>query len=194
MKILLICLALTAALLAAPRNTSVNYAGGASSLLAGTNITIVNNTISAVPITIITNTIADQAIASTTTLADVTGLTVALEAGKLYTYEIHLPFSLAGITSGYKFALSTPTLTYGHLTHKVLNGVTAVLVTVGNNTTVTSSLNGALATIGTHVIEMRGTLSVSSSGIFKLQAAQNTSDAGALTILRGAYLIINRVN
>jgi len=135
-------------------------------------------------------------ITSNTTLASDSVLTVPIAAGATVFVEVFIPFSLAGVLSGYKFGLSLPASpTNVVIVGEVTNAVTGALalsslVTAGGLVT-----GGALATSGSHFAKIKGTIeNGSNAGSIAVQAAQNTSDSGALTILRGAFIRLTPLN
>jgi hypothetical protein len=133
---------------------------------------------------------ADQAITSSTTFADATGVTIALEANKVYRFLVHVPFNLAGIISGYKFQLLGPTSPTNYIAStKLLNTVAGTLLGATVQTALGTAVNGGLATSGNHVFEVSGVIeNGANAGSLKLQFAQNVSDGSAITIKRGAFI------
>lgn len=136
---------------------------------------------------------ADQSVTSSTTLVDVTGLSLPLAASRKYKVEMFVPFSLAGIVSGYKFQCGVPSGAAQCLHYQVMNGVTGALVQVKVETSIIT-LSGALATSGTHILLIDGVVvNNTTADDFKLQFAQNISDAGAITVLENAALMIKAI-
>lgn len=137
---------------------------------------------------------SDQSVSSSTTLTDAEGLSFFLSANETYQFDLWAPFNLAGVVSGYKFQLSLPSGVVALTeTSEILNGITASLVVVRVDATVTT-FSGALASAGDHILRLQGTVeNGSTAGLLKLQFAQNVSDSSAITIKRGSSLIVRRV-
>lgn len=126
---------------------------------------------------------ADEAVTSSTTLQDDDELQFYVPANGKYHYRFHVPVNLSGIVSGYKFQVVLPTgVSEVVQTEKVFNGIAATLVAVKVEASVTV-LSGALASAGDHVLEIEGAVvNGSTADYMKLQFAQNTSDASAITV------------
>ena len=137
---------------------------------------------------------ADQTVTSSTTMVN-SSLSVPLETNKTYFFTIYLPFSLAGVVSGYKFDLSSPSgLANFSCTPMVYNGGSGTLLSAVPMASVSSLVNGALATTGDHYVEMKGNIEVgSTAGNFILRFAQNTSSASAITLKQGATMTVQEV-
>jgi hypothetical protein len=135
---------------------------------------------------------ADQSITSSTTFADATGLTANLDPNKSYRFELNIVFNLVSIVSGYKFQLVGPASPPNVISvSKVFNGVLGTLLSATTQTSLSSSIAGALATAGLHVFTLEGLIeNGANAGTLKLQFAQNTSDANAITLKRGSYLLL----
>lgn len=130
---------------------------------------------------------------ATASLANATGLAVALVAGRTYSFEAQLSFTdaaaggiqVAMVASG---GLTATNIIYdGWIVDSGANGIK------GNAQA--TSLGGVVAsatTTGTagHVI-IYGTITVNVAGTINVQFAQNTSNGTATTIKRGSYLIVH---
>ena len=139
--------------------------------------------------------VADQSITSSTTLTNDTELFAPVEANKNYHFRASVPFNLAGVVSGYKFTFASPS---GHTnfvcTPLIYNGGTSTLLTVAPITTPGTAVAGALATSGDHYAAWEGVLeNGASAGNINFQFAQNTSNGSAITVKRGAILIVMQV-
>lgn len=134
---------------------------------------------------------SDFSVTSSTTLVNVTGLTVNLQAGRTYTFDAELSYTCAA-AGGVKAAiLGTATATSiaydGFAIDSGANGV------VGNAQS--TSLGGVVAssvTTGTagH-ITIKGSITVNVAGTLAVQFAQNTSNGTASVVKRGSCLIVN---
>lgn len=129
-------------------------------------------------------------VTSSITLADVTGLTVNVKAGRTYSFAVDVPYTCAA-AGGIQLAMSgTATATNivydGYVIDSGSNGIkgnaqaTALGTAVANTTTT--------GTAGHAVI--RGTITVNAAGTLKVQMAQNTSNGTATVALQGAYMIV----
>lgn len=129
---------------------------------------------------------ADQSIVSSTTLVNVTDFVQAVAANSIWGFQAIIQFNLAGVLSGFKFGLSTPTSpTNGFYTIEVLNGTGLSIVALGLSATV----SGALATTGLHVCRVSGMIeNGSTAGNIAVQIAQNVSDGSAITVKRGSWM------
>lgn len=137
---------------------------------------------------------ADQPVTSSTTLTNDTDLFFPVQANKKYAFRFLIPFNLAGILSGYKFQVSTPSAPSSFVhTARIENGATGGMVGLSVLTSI-SPQAGALATTGDHAGVWEGTLENGvNAGNLQFQFAQNVSSAPAITIKRGAYLTIMEV-
>jgi hypothetical protein len=136
---------------------------------------------------------ADVTYTSTTTPALVTGLAVALQAGRTYSFLVELSFTDAaagGIQCAMAAAggLTATNIIYdGYIIDSAANGIK------GNAQA--TSLGGVVAnaaTTGTagHVV-IKGTITVGVAGTLQVNAAQSVSNATATTVKQGSYMIIN---
>ncbi len=117
---------------------------------------------------------------SDTTLANVTGLTRPVEAGRTYAFRAELD-TTAAVTGGVKFAVSgTATATSINYSGVLIDGTTILANTRATalNTTVCASTT---STAGTCTI--KGVVVINSGGTLTIQFAQNASDGSASTVL-----------
>lgn len=132
---------------------------------------------------------ADQSLDTSITPTAITSFSLDLLAGKTYKFRAYVPFSLAGVASGYRFQVTGPaTPTIITYSMKAYNGVNGTLALMAVKTALSSELTGALAAIGTHCLEVDGTIKTDGAGSLGIEFAQNVSDAGAIVVLKGAYL------
>lgn len=126
------------------------------------------------------------------TLAD-SDLSVAILAGATYSFDIVAPFTLAGIISGVKFAIACPASPAIIVWTPVIRTSLATSL-LGVVQTAAGSVTNALATADNHTLFCSGTIvNGVNAGNLKLQFAQSVTDAGALTLLRGARMIVRRL-
>jgi hypothetical protein len=127
--------------------------------------------------------------ASTTTLADVTGLSILVIAGAVYTFEAYITGS-ATINGGVQFAIGgTATVNFASINAKNYNGTT-----LNANTTVTAlntGAGGATAVFTDGFI--KGTIAVNEGGTLTIQAAQNASHPDVTSISPGSNFTLTRV-
>jgi hypothetical protein len=127
---------------------------------------------------------ADQPITSSATLATITGFSAPMVANQAYGFDAHIYFNLAGIISGVKFGLSTPSPTNSNYAIEVVNGTGLSLVAFG----LAAQVASALATTGLHLARFAGVIeNGANAGNLAIQFAQNTSDGSAITAKRGSY-------
>jgi hypothetical protein len=127
---------------------------------------------------------------SDTTLANVTGLTVDVAAGRTYSFETELSFTCAA-AGGVKAAIAgTATATNiiydGWIVDSGANGIKGNAQATALGGTVASA-----ATTGTagHIL-IRGTITVNAAGTLTVQFAQNTTNGTASVAKRGSYFIV----
>jgi hypothetical protein len=129
--------------------------------------------------------------ANNTALANVTGLTVSLAAGRTYSFEAYLPFTCAA-AGGVKAAISgTATATNivysGYIIDSGANGIK------GNTqaTALATAVANAATTGTTGVIRISGTITVNAAGTLTVQFAQNVNNGTQSVVKRGATLIVH---
>jgi hypothetical protein len=139
---------------------------------------------------------ANQALTSQATPQNSTNLVATVAANKAYYVRATLPFALAGIASGYKFAVTGPASpSVVRLTGVVNNGVTIAVAGIATVTALGTVTGGALAAIGDHYAEIEGTfVNGSTAGTLQVQFSQNVSDSSAVTLYKGASLIVIPLN
>ena len=132
-------------------------------------------------------TTADVVVTSNTTLANVAGLSVTLAAATNYKIHAWIP-TTAAAAGGIKASLGgTATVTSMVYEGSIDNGTKTRASALG--TVVATS---AAATAGT--IEIKGTITSNAAGTLTVQFAQDTSNASASTVLRGAFLEVLQIN
>jgi hypothetical protein len=137
----------------------------------------------------------DQAIASSVVLANSNALSFSVGAIQSFVFTAKIYFNLAGILSGYKFALVSPASPANLIySIRITNLITGALVNAGAFTASGGTLSGALASAGTHLCEIHGAIdNGASGGNVTVQFAQNTSDAGAITLKNGSFMNVQQV-
>lgn len=119
---------------------------------------------------------------STTTLANVTGLTATLVAGKKYRFDAIL-FTTSNVAGGVKVAIGG-TVT---ATAIVYEGLTtdAGGTTQSRGTTMAATVGAQTAATNAY-IKISGTITVNAAGTLTVQFAQNTSNGAASSVLVGS--------
>lgn len=128
---------------------------------------------------------ANQAVtASTTTVA--TELTTPIAANQNLHIRYSVPFTLAGTASGIKFLVNAPATPTTYVSDAIIfaDDATLGLVSV---ITAEAAQGVTLANAGNHTAIIDVTVEAgATAGDVVLEFAQNVSDAGAVTILKGA--------
>lgn len=183
-------------------NTNTNFMQMTSNGLAvGTTVaptnglgvagSITTNSIT-LPPTIPVVTTTTTTATSNVTLANITGLSANLIAGKTYTFEMHL-FTTATVTGGVQFDLGGGTATATSLEAEgFLNSGSTI--TASTRTTTLTGVICSSATPATGTCTINGSIVVNAAGTFVPRFAQNTTNAGASTVLTGSYMILTQTN
>lgn len=132
-------------------------------------------------------TTADVPVTSNITLANVTGLSINVAAATTYTFRVWAP-TTAAAAGGIQFAIGGTATVTSIIYEGYIDGATKTRASA-LGTAVSSS---ASATTGTATIE--GTITVNAAGTLTVQFAQNTSNASASTVLRGATFEVFQTN
>lgn len=131
---------------------------------------------------------SNQVRTSTTTLANDSMLTVTLETGNYYRVRFYVLLETANATMDYKFALNftgTSSLFYTKVKYIAAGGSSE---TIQAQNTIIGSTSVTAATSGIAYVELDCLVNVTATGTLSFQWAQDTSDAGDLTVLQGSYL------
>lgn len=135
----------------------------------------------------------DASASASTTLTDISGLSVTLQNGRKYSFEAQLPFTCAaagGIKASIAGTASANNVRFnGYIVDSAANGIKGNTQASALGTTVASA-----TTTGTDgIVQIYGSIEVGSTGAGTLtvQWAQNTSNATNTVIKRGAYFIVN---
>lgn len=150
--------------------------------------------------------ITDQPLtSSSTTLQNLTNLSFAINGvtNQIWFVEVYLIFVTANATMDGKFAFSVPGAVTGDLFGHNSGSTSLGYGTWGPQTTATSattSANSLTTAVAFGSVNARFGVSFSAividggtSGTVQAQAAQNTSDAGAITLKKGSCLLARRV-
>lgn len=164
--------------------------GAPQELTVGTGLSVSGTTMNSLRTSkVITS---DQSVTSSTTLTDVTGLGVAIEASKKYHFYAYLPYNEAGTAGGLKLAINGPSspTTVIYTSHIEVSSVS-----VTSAFTAFAGAHGvAVSVAGTRGAWIEGTVvNGSNAGTLIPQFAQNTSDASATSIKAGAYFFVDEI-
>jgi hypothetical protein len=133
---------------------------------------------------------ADFTVTSSTTLTNVTGLSVTVQAGRTYHFEAGLYVTDAaagGVQAAIAGTATATAIQYVGYTIadnaiKAKTNATALATAVGS--TVTTETTGI-------IVRITGTITVNAAGTLTVQMAQNTSNGTATTAKRGSYFIVH---
>jgi hypothetical protein len=140
---------------------------------------------------------ADLTSTSDTTLSDVTGMSVAVEADSVYVLDGYVSYTCASATPDFKAAFSVPASTTGFWT---LFGLDTADTAPGDvNTAYAAALTTTLvagtdATLTQQSAIIYGFIDTAgTAGTVQFQAAQNTSSATAMTVEAGSWIRLQKV-
>lgn len=127
---------------------------------------------------------------SDTTLANVTGLTRNVEAGKSYRFSAVL-FTTSNVAGGVQAAVAgTATATA-----IIYEGLTLAAAAIGAQTRATAlgTTVGGITAVTAATIEIYGLITVNGAGTLTIQFAQNTSNGAASSVLVGSHFEIQQI-
>lgn len=134
--------------------------------------------------------VATDVASTSTTLADITGLTANVESGKSYSFVAKLFFD-ADATGGHKYSLSgTATVSALKAQINAVSNTSNLFVLNSRVTALNSAAGQAGATAG--YVEITGTLTASANGTFKPQFAQNAA-GGTSSVLAGSSFVVREI-
>jgi len=135
---------------------------------------------------------ADFSKTSDTTLANVTGLSVTVGAGRTYTFEAIL-YTTSNVAGGVKFAIGGTATATSIVTE-------AIAFDAANTTEPVQTRAAALGTalisttaLTVAYVRITGTITVSAGGTLTVQFAQNASNGTASTVLRGSTFMVRDI-
>lgn len=132
-----------------------------------------------------------QTDATTTTLANITGLTgMVLTAGATYAYAVDLA-TTAGGTGGFKIAFNYTTATLAALNAQAV-ALTASAVAETNVTSTTTQASLVASNTAYTNIKITGTIVVTLAGTLDLQFAENSANSTS-SILVGSTMMFTRI-
>lgn len=129
---------------------------------------------------------------TSTTLADVTGLSVTVTAGRTYSFRAVLIVS-ADATGGGKYSIAgTATATAFRMSVANARFDTSAWAAIGTNTTMGTALAGHAGSTA-YFVTIEGFITVNAGGTLTVQFAQNASN-GTSSVLVGSTFIVEDVN
>jgi hypothetical protein len=129
---------------------------------------------------------------TSTTLADITGLSVNVVAGKKYRFEAIL-YTTSDVADGVKFAISGTTTATAIVYEAVVNQGGVDVATVTQRATALDTAVGEFTAVTTAYVRITGTITVNAAGTLTVQAAQNVSAAGTTSVLVGSTWSVQEI-
>lgn len=136
---------------------------------------------------------SDVVVSASTTLVDITGLSVALEAGKTYSFRASLQTTHSG-TGGYKVDLHASGGLTATALHTRVKGFFGTVGSTSNGALISalSALDGGGASMsvtggGNGEIEVTGTITVGVAGTMTIQGAQQSASSSS-TYQAGSFI------
>jgi hypothetical protein len=137
-----------------------------------------------------TRVTSDFSVTSSATLINVTGLSVAVAAGRTYSFDVYLSCTCAA-AGGAKAAIAG-TCTATNIIYDGWMFDTNVMKGQANSVALGGTVASSTTTATTGVvIQIKGTITVNAAGTLTVQIAQNTSNATATIAKRGSYFIVH---
>lgn len=127
---------------------------------------------------------------SDVTLADITGLSVTLQAGLSYQFEAVL-FTTSNIAGGVQAAVKGTCTA----TAIIYEGEATAAAAIGAQTRATSlgTAVGAVTAVTAARIDICGLITVNTAGTLTIQFAQNVSNGTASSVLVGSYMKVRHL-
>lgn len=139
---------------------------------------------------------ADQPVAASTSLVDITGFSFTLPPNKIVLLHASLPFSV-GATGGFKFQLTASQTPVDYsASWEAIDGVTASPgAQVASIIAASAAFANAWAVAGNHQCNLTGSLKghATLSATISLQFACNSA-ANAINILKGAWMKVTQIS
>lgn len=129
---------------------------------------------------------------SDTSYASDPDLQIALDSGVIYQIKV-LVFFTAPATPGFKYRVNGPAITFANVERRHRAPNTTTLVIAGE-TTLSNNVNVTGHATSNGMVEYLITIQPSASGTFAFQWAQQTSDAGGVSVLAGSTIEVNPVS
>lgn len=124
---------------------------------------------------------------NSTTLANITGLSATVQAGRTYSFEAVIP-TASDVAAGVKFAIAgTATATSIFYEGLLYSGAAVVAQT---RSAALAGTVGAVTAVTAALCKISGTITVNAAGTLTVQMAQNVGNAVGSVALRGSYFIV----
>lgn len=124
------------------------------------------------------------------TLANITGLTVDVRAGKTYSFEVVL-YTTSNIAAGIQAAIAgTATATAIIYEALVYN---AALIAAQTRAAALATAVGGVTAVTVALIVIKGTITVNAAGTLTVQFAQNATNAAASSVLVGSTFKVDQI-
>lgn len=137
---------------------------------------------------------ADQSVTASTVLVDETDLQITLEAGKNYKFDFFIRVNVVNVATGVKISVVAPaTPTDFSADAFTFNPAGSPNIYFDSTTTAPLAISRDTANDGQWYCHIRGHIENAISGTLKLQFAQKTSDAAAITLQRGSTLEVKEI-
>jgi hypothetical protein len=131
---------------------------------------------------------ADFDTGNSTTLANITGLSVTLAAGRTYSFVAEL-YTTSDVAAGVKFAIGG-TATATAIVYEAIVHNAGVLVAQTRATALATEV-GAVTAVTVAKCTITGTITVNAAGTLTVQMAQNVGNATGSMALRGSSFIVH---
>lgn len=127
---------------------------------------------------------------SDTTLADITGLSVNVVAGKSYKFEA-ITYTASNVAGGVKFAIAGTATATAVIYEALVND--GAVVSAQTRATSLGTTVGAVTTVTAAYCRITGTITVNAAGTLTTQFAQNASNGTASSVLVGSTFTVNEI-
>ena len=125
---------------------------------------------------------------STTSFADVTGLTLAVTSGVTYRFDCDLSYTTAATTTALQLSVNGPTMTA--LDYEVLTSTTATAMHSAAQTAVETNTNPATGGAAVRLpVKLTGSFIPSANGTFAVRLRSEIA-ASAVTVMRGGWCAV----
>lgn len=126
------------------------------------------------------------------TLANITGLTLNVAAGKTYAFEAIL-YTTSDVTAGVKFAIGG-TATATAIVYEAVDYQGGLSVATGTQRAAAlGTAVGDVTTVTTAYVRITGTITVNAAGTLTAQFAQNATNASVSSVLVGSVFIADQI-
>lgn len=141
--------------------------------------------------TVTAHTVASDQTSTSTSYADVTGMTASVAANKTYVFEAYINWTSSGSTEGIGLAINGPASPTSLVAHVGINAGANYYQFSGNSTYDAGvvATSGAGATV--RIAHVRGVITTgASSGTFAIRYRSETGSSNSVTVAAGSSLIL----